>query len=209
MPEPYRVISYIDGFNFYFGLREKGWKKYYWVDLVGLSTSLLKPNQTLVHCHYFTARVSAKGGNQVDAKRQSTWLEALETLQGQTSHFGHYLQKQVSCRKCGANWTTHEEKMTDVNIASQLLCDAFDDNFDTALVISGDSDLTTPIRMVRERFPNKRIIVAFPPGRNSVQLKKTATASFTIGEAKLRKNILPNEIQSVSGHPLTRPAEWY
>ena len=54
--------------------------------------------------------------------------------------------------------------MTDVNIAIQLMTDAFDDAFDAALVISGDSDLTTPIRRVRERFPAKRAIVAFPPG---------------------------------------------
>lgn len=39
--------------------------------------------------------------------------------------------------------------MTDVNIAIQLLGDAFDDKFDVALVISGDSDLTTPVRRVR------------------------------------------------------------
>lgn len=25
-----RVIAYIDGFNLYFGLKSKGWKRYYW-----------------------------------------------------------------------------------------------------------------------------------------------------------------------------------
>ena len=99
--------------------------------------------------------------------------------------------------------------MTDVNIAAQLLSDAYDDKFDTALVISGDSDLTTPIKMVLERFPQKRVIVAFPPGRRSDQLRKTATACFTIGEAKLRQNRLPNTITTASGHQLHRPAEWY
>ena len=28
-----RVIVYIDGFNLYFALRSKGWRKYYWLDL--------------------------------------------------------------------------------------------------------------------------------------------------------------------------------
>lgn len=37
-----RVISYIDGFNLYFGLKQKGWRKYYWLDLAALSRSLLK-----------------------------------------------------------------------------------------------------------------------------------------------------------------------
>lgn len=204
-----RVISYIDGFNFYFGLKSKGWKKYYWLDLVAMSASLLKPNQTLQHCHYFTARIRNSGGNSQDAKRQSLWLDALDTLANQTSHYGHYLQKRQRCRSCGAEWTTHEEKMTDVNIAAQLLSDADEDKFDTALVISGDSDLTTPIKMVLERFPNKRIIVAFPPGRHSDQLRRTASVCFTIGEAKLRQNRLPNTITTKTGHQLHRPTQWY
>jgi hypothetical protein len=36
-----------------------------------------------------------------------------------------------------------------------MLADAFEDRLDTALVISGDSGLTTPIRPVRESFPLK------------------------------------------------------
>ena len=30
---PRRLIAYIDGFNLYFGLKEKGWKRYYWLDM--------------------------------------------------------------------------------------------------------------------------------------------------------------------------------
>ncbi|MFT5419590.1 MAG: uncharacterized LabA/DUF88 family protein [Candidatus Endobugula sp.] len=209
MSAPTRVISYIDGFNLYFGLKSKGWKKYYWLDLVAMSASLLKDDQALQHCHYFTARIRNSGGNSQDTKRQSLWLDALDTLTDQTSHYGHYLQKTKTCKSCGAQWTTHEEKMTDVNIAAQLLTDAYENRFDTALVISGDSDLTTPIKMVLERFPSKRIIVAFPPGRSSHQLKTTATASFTIGEAKLRQNRLPNTITTTTGHTLHRPSQWY
>src|SRR5690606_39095146 len=106
------------------------------------------------------------GRNVADQKRQNTYLEAL-ALQGVQCQFGHYLQKSRVCRSCGTTWPDYEEKMTDVNIAIQLLTDAFDDAFDVALIISGDSDLTTPVRCVRDRFPAKRVIVAFPPGRHS------------------------------------------
>lgn len=128
-----RVISYIDGFNLYFGLRSKDWRKYYWLDLVGVSAALLKPEQCLEHCHYFTARIRNKGNSSQSAKRQSVWLDALATLAQQTIHYGHYLQKSQKCRQCGAQWSVPEEKMTDVNIAVQLLCDAYEDRFDTAL----------------------------------------------------------------------------
>lgn len=43
-----RVITCIDGFNLYFGLRRKGWRKYYWLDLVTLSRDLLKLGQICV-----------------------------------------------------------------------------------------------------------------------------------------------------------------
>ena len=45
--------------------------------------------------------------------------------------------------------------MTDVNIAMELLVDAQQDKFDTALLVSADSDLTGPILKVRNLFPNK------------------------------------------------------
>lgn len=203
-----RVISYIDGFNLYFGLKSKGWRKYYWLDLVRLSRALLKPNQQLVQSHYFTARIRNSGGNSQDARRQSLWLDALATLPDIEIHYGHYLQKQQICKSCGAQWISHEEKMTDVNIATQLLTDAYEQRFDTALVISGDSDLTTPIKRVRQRFPEKRVIVAFPPGRHSDQLRKTANGNFTIGEAKLRQNLMPDRITAPTGHTLICPLQW-
>ncbi|WP_265304169.1 NYN domain-containing protein [Verminephrobacter eiseniae] len=171
-----RVVAYVDGFNLYFGLKAKGWKKHYWLDLNGLATSLLKPGQTLAGVHYFTSRIRPNGRNVADVQRQSDYLDALATLPSLTIHYGHYLQKSRRCHSCGATWMDYEEKMTDVNIAMQLLTDAFDNHFDAALLISADSDLTTPVRQMRARFPAKRVILAQPPGRNSVQLAKAATA---------------------------------
>lgn len=46
----------------------------------------------------------------------------------------------------------YEEKGTDVNLASYLMLDAFDNDYELAVVISNDSDLVTPIRIARERF---------------------------------------------------------
>lgn len=203
-----RVISYVDGFNLYFGIKSKGWRKYYGLDLAGMCRGLLKPGQTLGHCHYFTARIRPDARSQ-DARRQAIWLDALATRADITCHFGHYLTKRRRCGACGATWINHEEKMTDVNIATQLLIDAFEDRFDTALIISGDSDLTTPIRRVRQRFPSRRLIVAFPPNRRSDQLRKAAHGYVVIGADSLRQNVLPDEILTTGGFVLKRPAEWY
>ncbi len=70
-----RVIAYIDSFNLYFGLKDKNWKKYYWLDLPALAHALLKPDQQLLATHYFTARIRLKGNNHSDMQRQTTYLE--------------------------------------------------------------------------------------------------------------------------------------
>jgi len=203
-----RVVTYVDGFNLYFGLKSKGWKKYYWLDLVELSRQLLKPGQELHGVHYFTSRIRANGYNAADMRRQLAYLEALEARAGIQLHYGHFLEKTRECRRCGAKWMDYEEKMTDVNIAVQLLTDAFENRFDTALIVSADSDLTTPVRQVLARLPEKRIVIAQPPGRSSVDLTKAARGYFTVGEAKLRASQLPDEVVRADGYVLKRPERW-
>ena len=203
-----RVVAYVDGFNLYFGLRSKGWKKYYWLDLCALATTLLRPGQTLEGVHYFTSRIRANGRNVADMQRQSDYLDALATLPSLTIHYGHYLQKSRRCHSCGATWVDYEEKMTDVNIAMQLLADAYDDRFDTALLISADSDLTTPVSVARAKFPGKNIIVALPPNRRSHQLTQAASGSFIINKTAYRRSQLPAHVQRADGFVLQRPAHW-
>ncbi|MGH2422684.1 NYN domain-containing protein [Pseudomonas canadensis] len=203
-----RIITYVDGFNLYFGLKDSRFKKYYWLDLPALSVALLKSDQQLATTHYFTARIRTNGRNADDAKRQTNYIDALAAQDNLTVHEGHYLEKTQRCNGCGATWKAYEEKMTDVNIAAQMLADAYEDRFDTAFIISGDSDLTTPIQQVRRRFPNKRLIVVFPPNRQSAQLKKAANGFLSIGEDKLRQNQLPDPVITASGFALHRPAHW-
>jgi uncharacterized LabA/DUF88 family protein len=204
----HRVIVYIDGFNLYFGLKSKGLRRFYWLDLRRLAENLLRPGQRLERVRYFTARISSRSGNPGRQKRQATFLEALGTLPNFDIQYGHYLAKSRQCLSCGATWETHEEKMTDVNIAVSLLGDAQDNAFDTAIIVSGDSDLTTPVLAIRERYPNKRVIIAFPPDRNSVQLRNAATAAFVIGRKKIKDSQFPDRITKADGFILERPPQW-
>lgn len=59
-----------------------------------------------------------------------------------------FAAKEQHCSRCGATFQSHEEKMGDVNIAVELLSDAEDDVFDTAIIASTDSDLTPPVTAV-------------------------------------------------------------
>jgi len=128
-----RVIVYVDGFNLYFGMKDAGFEYCKWLDLHLLASNLLKPNQELVEVKYFTSRV---GNNPDKQKRQSTYIEALETTNVKVI-YGHYQSGRLECKRCGYNWPIHNEKMTDVNIATQMLIDAYQDRFDMAMLISG------------------------------------------------------------------------
>ena len=135
-----RVVSYIDGFNLYFGLRDAGLECFKWLNIKDLSSGLLKEHQPLLETKYFTSKVS-KPADKVD--RQSAYLGALRTIPGLSIYYGKYEKdKSVRCGYCGEETMHTQEKMTDVNIAVSMLEDAYNDAFDTALLISGDSDLS-------------------------------------------------------------------
>lgn len=200
-----RVVAYIDGFNLYFGLRAAGLKRFYWLNLQALVQNLLKAGQDLVFTKYFTSRVSYPADKE---RRQSTFLDALETLSDFRIYYGHYQANPQRCRKCGNKSMVPNEKMTDVNIAVEMLSDAYQDLFDVAILISADSDLTAAVVAIMKLFPEKRIIIAFPPQRHSAQLERLAHGSFQIGRATIAKSVFPDKVPKADGFMLLRPQEW-
>lgn len=201
-----RVITYIDGFNLYFGLREKGWRKYMWLDLVKFSSKLLANHEKLVHTHYFTSRVRGSPGKE---RRQTLYLDALETLPGLTKHFGKYQTNPVTCPKCKFVHLSPQEKQTDVNIATQMMTDALQDVFDKAILVTADSDLAPPLRALRTLFGGKKhVLIALPPGRDSVQLKQHSTASIQLHAKHFHDCLLPLEVNTSSGYVIACPLKW-
>ena len=199
-----RVIVYVDGFNLYFGIKEAGFEQCKWLDLHLLASNLLQANQDLVEVKYFTSRVSNNPDKQ---KRQSTYIDALETKHVQI-FYGHYQSGSIECKRCGANWPTYNEKMTDVNIATQMLIDAYQDRFDMAMLISGDSDLVPPIKAIHSLFLQKRVFVSCPPKRRNSSVALNARGSLIIGRKTLVDSQLPNEITKKDGFILRKPSDW-
>jgi len=199
------VIAYIDGYNLYFGLREKGWKRFYWLNLQRLAELFLKPNQILIETKYFTTIVKRPDDKR---RRQQVFLEALQTLPNLSIFYGHFLSDSITCRRCGHTYTTHHEKMTDVNISVELMKDAFQDRFDLALLISADSDLVSPVRTVQQLFPQKKVITIFPPGRFSSALKSVSSGILRIGHVELSKSMFPDQVIK-NGIILQRPVSWH
>ena len=160
-----RTNVYVDGFNLYYGALRK--TPYRWLDLNQLFTLLLTKN-TVQDIKYFTALVSARPNDPGQPQRQQLYLRALATLPNVSVHLGHFLVHTVNMPLATpigelryAKVIKTEEKGSDVNLATHLLHDAHLDRFDTAVVVSNDSDLLGPIQIVRNDL-GKRVGVLNP-----------------------------------------------
>ena len=204
LTEKERVIVYVDGFNLYFGMLDAGLDYCKWLNLVLLVENLLQLNQVLVQVKYFTSSVSNDPDKQ---KRQTTYIEALESV-GVNIYYGNYQSDKIKCKKCNNVWPKFNEKMTDVNIATQILIDAYQDKYDMAMLISGDSDLVPPIKAVHEIFKNKRVFAAFPPKRHNQSVALVAKGSLTIGRKKLVDSQFVSEVRKKDGFTLKKPKDW-
>jgi len=199
-----KVIAYIDGFNLYFGMKQSS-NDTLWLNIQQLVKSLLKPNQTLIYTYYFTSRVRNSPQKEY---RQKVYIEALETLKDFKIVYGHFQSQTETCRKCGHTYPYANEKMTDVNIAVSMMEDAFHDKYDTAFLITGDSDLVPPINSIHKLFPAKRVFVAFPPNRFNVSVKNVAKGSLMIGRKKLKDAQFPDSVNKSDGYVLNKPIIW-
>lgn len=206
-----RVIVYIDGFNFYFGLKnmakqDKSWKKFYWLDMVSFFQRMLSDKQELIEVNYFSARP-----HDIDAsKRQDLFFSANKLNPKFKLILGKYLKKNIHCHNCKNTIFSFEEKETDVRIATQIINDVYKGRCDISIIVSADSDIIPAVELVREINPNHKIFVHFPPLRHSVNLANSCNGSRKLSHFKPRFNqsMLPEEVVLPDGTKLSRPKNW-
>lgn len=199
-----RIIAYIDGYNLYHGLKSRGWKWAYWLNIHLMIENLLAPHQKLLLTKYFTTRVSEPEDKRL---RQQKFLEALGTIPEIKFFYGKYVPDDITCRQCGHTYTTHHEKMTDVNIAVEMMTDALKDRFDIAVLVSGDSDLVNLVHRVKDLF-SKKVIIVFPPKRKPKNLRRAANIVVDIDAQLLSKSLFPDEVIKPDGYTLKKPDKW-
>ncbi len=204
----HRVISFIDGFNLYHAISSLHRPELKWIDVRMLSRAFLRPlSEQLLKVFYFSAY--ADHMPEPVQKSQRAYIEALK-LKQTTPVLGQFKKKDRKCPNCRHKWIGYEEKETDVNIASFLIDLAYQDAFDRALVISNDSDLVPAIRMVRKRFPLKRITTIAPPNYyHSNELIQVSSDKARIRLEHLEHSLLPSQIVDASGLvSISRPQEF-
>ena len=205
--EKKKVIVYVDGFNFYYGLKASPkWKRYYWLGIGGFFEKFLKPNQELIAVKYFSARPDDPEANV----NQGCFFQANKENPRFRLILGTYLKKSIVCRKCGYEIRTHEEKETDVRIATQIVADAYERNCDIAIVVSADSDMVPAIEIAKGI--GQTVFVYFPPNQHSSNLATMGSGSplfLQRYESRFRQSLLPDTVHLQSlDIDITVPEKW-
>lgn len=208
---------YVDGFNFYYaafrGKRARA-PRLKWLDIAEFSRLIL-PEHDVGLVRYFTAAVKPVEWDPSQHLRQGAYLRALAATSGVSVHKGSFARWKVRRPLVDASpqgpqtvlvWDT-KEKGSDVNLATYLLLDAFEESYDTAIVISDDSDLLEPVRVVRERLGKRVGVVRVRTDRGSVFRGKVdlliEARAWHFVQAQL-----PDEVRLSTGGVVARPAAW-
>jgi hypothetical protein len=207
-----RVNAYIDGFNLYYRALRKTPHK--WLNLHAMISSIL-PRDTINRIRYFTAPITPRPNDLTAPQRQQAYLRALQTIPNLTIHYGNFLTSPAQMMLAippatGSplvNVLKTEEKGSDVNLATMLLCDAFDGDFELAAVVTNDSDLALPIEMVRDKFGLK-IGVLSPTKKTTFKLQQAATFHIAIHTKHIRNSQFPPVLFDAQGNAIHKPASW-
>jgi hypothetical protein len=99
-----------------------------------------------------------------------------------------------------------EEKGSDVNIATHLLSDGFSGRYQAAVIVTNDSDLLEPVRIVRNKL---RLVVGIlnPHKRASRVLAKEASFVKPIRQGVLKASQFPVQLNDAKG-VITKPSLW-
>jgi hypothetical protein len=216
-----RTNVYVDGFNLYYGIGERT-SPYRWLDLRTLC-HLLLPDHEIGRIRYFTSIIEDRPKDPGQVQRQLTFIRSLEAC-GVEVHYGSFesrkkrrrlVRPQLWRRMLGLRWSglltariwQVVEKGSDVNLASYLLWDGFNNEYDCAVVISNDSDLAEPFRIVRHELGKELGLLNPQRGRSTDKLRQQVLFCKQIREGALRAAQLPDTLSDAHG-VIHRPREW-
>jgi hypothetical protein len=211
-----RTRVYVDGLNFYYrAMRHGRFGAFRWLDVVRFCDALLRRNRVEL-VRYFTADIRSDLWNRGRYDRQQLYLRAIASDPRLVIHKGHFVHRTIvrplavhapnpTDRPRFVRVWNDEEKGSDVNLASYLLRDGFMEEYEVAVVVSDDSDLVEPIRIVRRDL-------GLPVG--VVQLRERS-AFVSEGDFRIRprrwhfeRSHLPLEVECADGRVVSRPREW-
>jgi uncharacterized LabA/DUF88 family protein len=162
-----RVVIFVDGSNLYHGLKNRiGNAK---IDFEKLSRKLAAQRK-LVRVYYYNAPVDQSAFPDRYTAQQK-FFSALDNVPYFTVRLGRLEPR-------GKTWV---EKGVDVNIAVDMVTMAYDDIYDTCILISGDGDFAVAAEAVKSA--GKHVEVAYTQA--NYQIKKAADRFILLDEKYL------------------------
>ncbi|MEO8658257.1 MAG: NYN domain-containing protein [Bryobacteraceae bacterium] len=219
-----RTIIYVDGFNLYFRMLASR-PALKWLNFKKLAETLLRPTKVIVAAKCYTARVSGRL-DPTAPKRQQIYFDALATVPEISLYMGTFLTSEKFAGlvmppefrprlTLGQPWPNvvkvikTEEKGSDVNLACHLLLDAFQNNFDVAAVLSNDSDLVEPIRIVTQVLGKPvELLSPVPNPAPTPNLVRVSSFQRRISVSDLAGAQFPDPIVRADGSIIAKPATW-
>ena len=203
-----RTIIYIDGFNLYYRVKHTPYK---WLNLQKLSEAYFNMEKhNITKIKYFTALVKGTLKDSLNITRQHIYLRALKTLPNLEIIFGQFKKRQIKglSLRCEngkyieedklftvSKW---EEKESDVNIASHIIADAYEDEYDCAVLMSNDTDLKTPLVYVKEKV-KKQVGIISPRRGAHEELIKASHFQKRISNKILKQCQFPEKMKDAKG----------
>jgi uncharacterized LabA/DUF88 family protein len=209
------VTAYVDGFNLFYGIKNKFGRRYLWLDVVELVRQV-RPGDDIAVVRYFTAVVK---GEPAAAANQTAYIDALQAHCGPAVDVqrGWFKPRSIGpCRTCGQHYECgcprrfrgYEEKETDVALGASMVEDAAAGLGDLTLLMSADSDFAPAVRSIKRLDATRAVILAMPPGNLRPHKRFDDVGHFNINETALRHAQLPESVTEPSGKVRTRPAKW-
>lgn len=162
-----RVAFFVDGYNLYHAIDNivKGnpsLNYLKWVDLRKLFTYFIQPqDDEIADIFFFTARpIHTPGDVQ---QRYSALMIAYQRFLKIHAVYGKFKKKMQRCKTCGAVWPRHEEKESDVNLAVYIVREAYEKKYDSAFIVTQDSDLEPAVKLTEAVRPGFLRLLT-PPG---------------------------------------------
>ena len=207
-----RTTFLIDGFNLYHSIvdiaRYCNGLNVRWLNIFSLCKSylyLIGKGATIESIHYFSALAYHLNDPSV-IERHETYIKCLRET-GIEEQLGRFKPKTIRCSH-GGKITRHEEKETDVAIASKMFEILFKDECDSVVLVTGDTDLAPAAKTAKCLFPDKRIIFAFPYGRKNDELAQIAPSSFKIHSRSYIQHQFPDPFTLSDGTIIRKPSSW-
>lgn len=218
-----RVTFLIDGFNLYHSTKTAGIRtgsSTKWLDIRAMCASYLNAISRDAYLHrvyYFSALAThLEAIDPGKVQRHREFIECLEDT-GVVVQLGKFKRKRDfscpscgnrNCGHCGGRLKRHEEKETDVAIATKMLELFFTNACDTLVIVTGDTDLAPAVQTAQRLFPAKDIRFALPYERHNKLLRQIAPASFRIGKDGYTKHQFPDPFVLKSGRQIHKPSSW-